>query len=196
MSLITATAVAALTLFLYAAWTDVRTMRIPNWVSLALIALWVVRVALAPASSAAGDLWLHDLGLFAAVFASLFLLWGFGLSGGIGAGDVKIISAGVLWFGYDPSCFWFFAVMGLVGGVIGLAVLLFRVIDKRLMYWAPQLYIPFKRLTFFLVPAFFRNNGFPYGPAIAAGAVFATWIQLAVWLDLGSLAILRGWGVL
>ena len=72
----------------YAGLSDLRQMRIPNWTSLAAIALFVVTIPLVGLSEAG---W---LALFAAaIFGIGVALWAFRL---FGAGDVKLLSALVL----------------------------------------------------------------------------------------------------
>jgi len=88
----------ALLMFLWGGWTDIRTMRIPNLVSLGLILAWVARALLAPGSvSLVGDLVFAVL-----VFIPFFGLYAMG-NGGFGAGDVKLITTGTLWFGWGSA---------------------------------------------------------------------------------------------
>ena len=82
-------------LLLCAALSDLRHMRIPNWMSLGALGLFAVCLALAP---------LPDLSLrliaAAAVFALGFVLFAANL---IGGGDVKLLSALIL---FVPSAQW------------------------------------------------------------------------------------------
>jgi prepilin peptidase CpaA len=80
-------------LFLAAAIVDARSYKIPNWISLALVGLFVT------AAVASGkpmlDFWPHfATGL--AVLAAGYLLY---LLTGMGAGDAKLAAAGALWAG-------------------------------------------------------------------------------------------------
>lgn len=86
----------AVGLFIWGGWTDMRSMRIPNLVSLGLIIAWCLRAVLVPETvSLIGD------PLFAvAVFVPFFVLYAVG-NGGFGAGDVKLITTGALWFGWS-----------------------------------------------------------------------------------------------
>ena len=80
-------------LLLYAAWHDVKTMWIPNWVSIALAAAFI------PAAIAAG-LSMEAIGLHLAFGAGMLLvcaaLFYLGVFGG---GDAKVIAAASLWTG-------------------------------------------------------------------------------------------------
>ncbi len=112
-------------LFLYAAWSDFRSWKIPNGAILALLALYGLRTL-------AGLLTTGDIG--AALFSStgfggdaaagllLFVLgvalWSFGL---FGAGDAKLflpIGLFIGWHGMLP-----FAVFLLIGGILALLAL-------------------------------------------------------------------------
>ncbi|MBB5515940.1 prepilin peptidase CpaA [Rubricella aquisinus] len=79
---------------LYAAWSDLRFMRIPNEVSLALLGLFVVSAPFLVGLPEMG--W--RLGIGAAVLITGFVLNALKL---IGGGDVKLLSAGILFV--DPS---------------------------------------------------------------------------------------------
>jgi prepilin peptidase CpaA len=80
-------------LFLVAVVADARSYRIPNWVSIALVAVFLV------AAVASGrpmiSFWLH-LAIGAGVLAVGFALYRFT---GLGAGDAKLAAAAALWAG-------------------------------------------------------------------------------------------------
>lgn len=118
------TAISVL-LFIYAAWSDFRSWRIPNGSILALLALYCLRAS-------AGLLLTDDVG--AALFSSIGIggdvgaglllfalgvaLWAFGL---FGAGDAKLflpIGLFIGWHGMLP-----FAIFLLIGGVLALLAL-------------------------------------------------------------------------
>src|SRR5262245_52670551 len=84
-------------LLLYAAWHDVSTMTISNWVSISLVA------AFFPAAFSAG-LSLGDIG-FNLAFAAIVLLICAALFylGIFGGGDAKVIAAASLWIGLAAS---------------------------------------------------------------------------------------------
>ncbi len=110
----------------FACWHDLRTLRVPKPVSLALLAGGVlanlVRGAWVGADGAeawslgangwavgAADGFLFSLAGFAVGFAMFFVLWVFGVGGG---GDVKLAAAVGAWVG--PRWFFFVLVVALV----------------------------------------------------------------------------------
>lgn len=138
---------------LYAAWHDLSTMTIPNWVSIGLAAAFV------PAAAAAG-LSMEMIGLHLAfgavtliVCATLFYLNVFG------GGDAKVIAAASLWTGLAAAAP-FMMGMALAGGLLAAVLIALRrmkVTSGR--PWAARLLSP--------------EEGAPYAVAIAAGALFA-----------------------
>jgi len=138
----------------YGAWSDARSLRIPNELSLALL------VAFVPTALLAGlplEIIAWHLGVAVAVLAVGFALFAFGLFGG---GDAKLLAACALWVGYD-QLFWFLAAVALVGGVLSILVILLR---KGLGLWPNWLVHSAKGL-------FEKNKSIPYGIAIAVGAL-------------------------
>jgi prepilin peptidase CpaA len=140
-------------LLLYAAWHDISTMTIPNWVSILLAAAFV------PAAVAAGLSW-NEIGMhlvFGAVVllacAALFYLNVFG------GGDAKVIAAASLWTGLAASAP-FVMGMAIAGGLLaGVLIVLRRMKVSSTRPWARRLLSP--------------EEGAPYAVAIAAGALFA-----------------------
>ncbi|MCZ4091337.1 prepilin peptidase [Sinorhizobium psoraleae] len=118
------TALAVL-LFLYAAWSDFRSWKIPNGAILALVGLYAVNaaVALLMAEDIGATLFSSagiggDVGAGLLLFALGFGLWLFGL---FGAGDAKLflpIGLFVGWHGMLP-----FAIFLLIGGVFTMLAL-------------------------------------------------------------------------
>ncbi|WEX89048.1 pilus assembly protein CpaA [Sinorhizobium garamanticum] len=112
-------------LFLYAAWSDFRSWKIPNATVLALVGLYAVNaaVALLTADDIGAALFSFagiggDVGAGLLLFALGFALWLFGL---FGAGDAKLflpIGLFVGWLGMLP-----FAVFLLIGGIVTLVIL-------------------------------------------------------------------------
>lgn len=82
----------ALCLTTLAAWSDMRSLTIPNWISLAICAIYPVVVLTSPIPVD----WLWSLFVFFSVFVIGFLLF---VIGALGGGDVKLISALSLWAG-------------------------------------------------------------------------------------------------
>lgn len=150
-------------LLLVAAWQDLRTMRIGNGLSLAIVALfglwalggWLSGAFSLPTLGWAVTCGLGLFGLGAAAFAA----------GMIGGGDVKLMAAVGLFAG--PALLAdFLTVMALVGGALGFAVLAGAPIGSAS---APG-------------GATFRarlRGGLPYGPAIAAGGLWVAALRIA-----------------
>lgn len=136
------------------AWNDARTLRIPNFVSLALL-MTFIPMALVAGIGLEAVAW--HLGAGTVVLVIGFALFTFGLFGG---GDAKLMAAAALWVGWDQVLFFLFAVV-LTGGVLSLLVVLLR---KGLGLWPDWLV---KSAEGLFVP----NKAVPYGVAIAVGAV-------------------------
>jgi len=139
-----------------AAVTDIATLKIPNFVSLLLAALFPAAAALA----AHPIVWLSHV---AAGLAMLAIGIGLFAWGKLGGGDVKLIAAVALWHGLGllPSLL---LLIGIVGGLLSIACLLLR--------WA--------RIGVFLaargIPSVSLQSGadIPYAVAIAT----ACWLLL------------------
>lgn len=140
-------------LMLYAAYSDLRAYTLPNFISLLLIAGFVLIVAITlPPLSLIG--W--HVGVAVIAFAIGFGMFAMGQFGG---GDVKVIAALGLWFG--PNNFLaFLTLMALLGGLLAVILILFRRV-KISERWLENpsirgLHSP--------------ENGIPYGVAIAIAA--------------------------
>lgn len=145
---------AYVALVLYGAWSDARSLRIPNWVSLALLGLFVPMVFVAGLGFEAVAWHVAAGALLLVVGIALFA---FGLLGG---GDAKLLATAALWVGWNDLLLLVFAVV-LVGGVLSLAVILLR---KGLGLWPDWLV---KNAAGLFTP----NKAVPYGIAIAIGAM-------------------------
>ncbi|PHS78792.1 MAG: hypothetical protein COB59_05150 [Rhodospirillaceae bacterium] len=141
-------------LVLYSAWSDARKLRIPNWISLALMAGFV--------GSAFSVGLSFDVLLWHLAAGATTLVFGFGLFafGYFGGGDAKLMAVSALWIGWDHLVFFVFAVL-LVGGVLSLLVVVLR---KGLGLWPDWLVKNAEGL-------FTPNKAVPYGIAIAAGVL-------------------------
>ncbi len=142
----------------YGCLSDIRRLRIPDAVSLTVIALFILnRLLEAGPGSLAPHLWVGG--------GAFLFTFGLYLAGLMGAGDVKLISALMLWGGTrdGPA---FLIVMALIGGLIAALLLLLRL---SMAAWpAIKPYIPSRR-----VKAWARRRIFPYGIAICvAGLLF------------------------
>jgi prepilin peptidase CpaA len=148
--------VAFALLLVLAAWQDLRTMRIADAVSLAIVAVFAVW---ALSGFVLGTLSITTLGL-ALVWAAV--LFGAGAAafaaGALGGGDVKLLAAASLFAAVGPLSD-FLLVTALAGGVLGAAILAGAPIGPA---------GPAGDAT---VRARLRG-GLPYGPAIAAGGLW------------------------
>jgi prepilin peptidase CpaA len=157
-------------LLAYASWTDVTRMIIRNWTVLAVLALALVKgLALeAPFGWRGTDAGMalaavRDVGAALVVFMALFVMW---LMRGMGAGDVKLAGACALWAGtgFVLDFVLAFAVVGGVASMLLMGMRFVPAVRERVFRWLP----------------WFRAGGqlsFPYGPAIAVGALWALWLQ-------------------
>lgn len=156
---------AALTLVLIAsaiaAYTDVRTRRIPNALPAGLLAGGLGLSAAAGWQQAA-----IALSLFAVVFAFGTLLFSFHL---IGGGDVKLLAAAAAALGWpDTAAFLLYTI--LAGGVLGLTIAVFRRRLRPMFTNLRNMAIPV--LSGMSPGAVSSSVGsMPYGLAIFAGAV-------------------------
>lgn len=101
---------AGLLLTGFAAFSDFKSLIIPNWVSLLILAIYPVAVLTSPELIE----WWWSLAVFGVVLVIGFTLF---IIGGLGGGDVKLISALSLWAGLD-GIFGFLMVTVLMGGVL------------------------------------------------------------------------------
>ena len=138
----------------FAAANDLFTMRIPNKISMLLVAAFAVTALLLRLPL---DVALTHLGIGAAVLAAGFVLFSLRLLGG---GDAKLMAAGALWMGSDQAVL-YIAMISLFGGLLSLAFLAYRkfvpAISWGLPSWALRLHV--------------AGSGIPYGIAIAAAGL-------------------------
>ena len=141
---------------LFAAFTDLRSLTIPNRLSIALIALFPIAAVLSglDAVSIAWSL----------LAAPAVLVVGFGLFAlrVMGGGDAKLLAAAAPWFGLAgaPS---FLLAVAMLGGVFTLMILIFRRTPV----------IPFYSRHEWLFNLHQSKQGVPYAVAIAAGGLLA-----------------------
>lgn len=155
-------------LMLAAAWTDMARFTIPNWIPAVMIALWVV-------SAPFLGLGWGGAGLSLAAFAG-FLVVGMALwaPGWLGGGDVKLIAAGALWFGW-PDALMFLLAAAAAGGVLALLLVLLRRVSPALPVDAEWLGRT----------ALAQGAPAPYAVAIASGAMI--WLpQSAIFAAYGA----------
>ena len=145
-------------LLLTAAVTDVWKFIIPNLVCLALVVLFL---ALAAAQPFPVDWWSH-LGAMAAFFVVGLLLYRFK---GLGAGDVKLITALCLWAGFSDLLLLLLAV-ALAGGALSVALIVIR----HLIFSLAVVGGASGQVT--LPKVLLKGSPVPYGLGIAAGGIW------------------------
>lgn len=140
-------------LLIYAAWSDLATMQIPNWVSIALA------VGFVPAAAAAG-LSMGDIGMHMAFGAAVLIVCaGLFYLNVFGGGDAKVIAATSLWTGLAATG-QFVMGMAIAGGLLAFVLIALRRMKvQSVQPWAARLLSP--------------DEGAPYAVAIAAGALLA-----------------------
>ena len=137
----------------FAAAPDLLTMTIPNRLSIALCAAFLLIAPLAGLS------WQDILIHLAA--GSVMLLAGIVLFslGWMGGGDGKLLAVASLWLGFEPMTL-FLVYVAILGGALALLILAYRKWPAGalpLPNWALRLHA--------------KGEGMPYGIAIAAGAL-------------------------
>ncbi len=153
---------------------DLKTRRIPNWLTLGGV---LTGLGFQLGYHGLPGLWngLAGLGL------GFILLLGPYLLGGMGAGDVKASAALGAWLGWRLALY-LFVYMGICGGVIVLAVWL----------WQGQFLAGIRQVRDFILnwflcrpfdakpprPSFLKSTAIPYGAAMALGMVVLCWRQV------------------
>ena len=144
-----------------AAVEDIRRLVIPNGVVVGLCFLWPFHLATAPDATMAAVM--TSIGCAVSVFFAGALLFSRGL---IGGGDVKLLAAATLWAG-PGGTLPLLALMGLLGGLLGLFVLSPICPDflgfRRRLPTAPSEFTAGR-----------TNPVVPYGVASAAAALIVT----------------------
>src|SRR5262245_13492527 len=114
----TAIEVTLIALVSAAAWTDLRTRRIPNWITVSgAVAGFGLQIVYGGVWGAMQSLGGAALGL--AIFFGLYA------AGGMGAGDVKLFGA-VGAFAGPQALILIFVLTGLLGGIAGIGLALYR----------------------------------------------------------------------
>ena len=101
---------------------DLASYRIPNWVSLALLAAFVPAAGLALMGGVSPPALALNLGVGAAALAAGVLMFALRW---IGGGDAKLFAAAALWLGW-PAAVPFLAATALAGGVLALGLMALR----------------------------------------------------------------------
>lgn len=140
----------------FAALSDLKSLTIPNRISLVLLAVFAV---LAPLAGMPIETIGMNVAAFALVLAIGIALFAFGCFGG---GDAKLLAAGALWIGFDQLLPFIFYTTAF-GGLLILAIILYRqlvpaeAVAARGIEWASRLHS--------------QDGGVPYGIAIASSAM-------------------------
>jgi prepilin peptidase CpaA len=140
---------------IFAIISDFSALRIPNSVSIVLVAAFAVYAFL----GGTGAIWPHFM-LAGAVFA---LLFGFFALGWLGAGDVKFLSALTLWAGpaHGAAFIFLFAIFG------GLFALMLLALRSALLYFPILAELP----VLGKMSRWARNGLCPYGIPIGVAAL-------------------------
>lgn len=142
-------------LLLYAACSDIARLIIPNWVSIAMAAVFPV-AALAH-GMALGEIGMHILFGFA-ILAIGFFLFAANIFGG---GDAKLLAAASMWTGFGAFQPLLFGT-AIAGGLMALALLAARQFVKQA-----------ETNPSFVNHLLQKQSGIPYGVAIMAGGLMA-----------------------
>jgi prepilin peptidase CpaA len=105
-------------LLLFACWTDISTLRIPNWISIAIVALFVIAALELPPKAIIPHLLAG--GLAAAGGTALFA------ARQLGGGDVKLLAAVALWVGWDAALIEMLLIIGIAAAIVSLIVIAIR----------------------------------------------------------------------
>lgn len=141
----------------YAAVSDMVSLTIANRVSVLLVVAFAV---LAPLTGMAWpEVGMH-LVAGAAVLSVTFLLFAVG---GMGGGDAKLLAATAVWFGFSIGLVQYLVISALLGGVLTIALLMFRKSGLSMLAG-----------NFVLLRHFADEKaGIPYGVALGAGGLLA-----------------------
>ncbi len=139
----------------FAAAFDLFTMTIPNRISIALAAGFLL---VAPLSGLPLETIAMHVAAGAVVLAFGFFAF---VRGWLGGGDAKLLAAAALWLGFE-SLDTFAIAVGLLGGVLSCTILAFRVYVPASLFSGPH----------WLVRLHGKDNGVPYGLAIGAAALW------------------------
>lgn len=154
---------------------DIKSRRLPNWLTASVVLLYLPYVMLAPTPVD----WFNALSVAGVSFIVGFTLFAFNFMGG---GDVKLISGLALWAGLDLIAL-FLLVTGLAGGLLSICTLLYRRLVNHpviVTFW-PFLAVAIENRFGLAIPEWklagatgsvnsdSNEGSLPYGVAIAAG---------------------------
>jgi prepilin peptidase CpaA len=151
----------------FAAVSDMLTMTIANRVSLLLIASFAVVAPLTGMDLATYGMHFAGCGMVLTVTFILFA------RGGLGGGDAKLLSATALWCGLSPVLMEYLITVGLLGGFLTLALVIWR--NSFTAQYAGAHYPLMEKMSR-------ADLGIPYGIALgAAGLLTAPEMPLIKW---------------
>ena len=151
-------------LMAYSAWSDIFTMTIANWISVLLVAGFMV-MATASGMPLHG-IFIDHLACGAAVLVLTFSLFAFGW---IGGGDAKLAAATAVWIGWSGL-----SEYGLLASVLG-AALTFAVLWFRRTALPPNL-----SSKLWIARLHDKTAGVPYGVALASAGLLL-YPETALW---------------
>jgi prepilin peptidase CpaA len=141
---------------IFAAFTDLFSMTIPNRISLFLVAGFLALAPFAPGMSLETFGWHVAAG--ALVLSVTFALFAFRV---IGGGDAKLLAAVALWVGWEQLLL-YVLLAGMAGGALAVGLLMFRAVPLPLRLakesWLERLHRP--------------RGDIPYGIALSAAALY------------------------
>ncbi len=150
-------------LLVYAAISDFRTYRLPNWLN------GLIFISFFPVAFIAGmpmDVMVWHLAAFGVVLLGCFILFAFDLFGG---GDAKMLAASALWIGWGEDLATFIIYTALAGGVLAIIMKGWQMFRIEQGVWGTD---------GALRQVLNLKLDLPYGAAIATGALLAfpqTW---------------------
>ena len=145
-----------LVILLYGAFRDLVSFEIPNYISVVIVFLFFPAVFWEHWSLVEIISNISAGGLVLLVGIILFSL------NVVGAGDVKIMAAAAVWFGF-PGLPSFLLAVALTGGVLTIALIVFR-----------RFIVPTSWKRFDWLVNLHKEQGVPYGVAISVGAVLVS----------------------
>ncbi len=141
---------------IFAAFTDLFSMTIPNRISLFLVAGFLALAPFAPGMTL--ETFGMHLAAGALVLAVTFTLFAFRV---IGGGDAKLLAAVALWVGWDQLAL-YILLASMAGGALCVALLMFRAVPLPVRLakevWLERLHRP--------------RGDVPYGIALSAAALY------------------------
>lgn len=130
---------------------DARYYIIPNWLNLSVIALYVAFFLMHMPNP-----WWGGFAAMGIMFALGMGMFALGIMGG---GDVKLLTALMLWMGWSKVSLAFILYFSLAGGVLAIFIIMLRRLICPLIFRG--------KMTAELPRIFIRNQPIPYGIAIA-----------------------------